>query len=224
MGAFSLIVVINLLNRLSMAVNVDSTGIHSSKPLKRGGTKYQFNYKLGSNTKSNGVYNRQINPKVLLICDSMGKLFDDIDVDVVSLPDYCTALDLRATYRLLVAENRTYQEIIIWVGGNSYCGNILDPKVVVEQIRSVVHELEELYQVPVKVLGLACRPENEFVFKCCKAQNDIVRMDQELHYVAVGQKLSSCAIINKNDGLHLTFYGLASLHEIIQNSVVARLE
>ena len=81
-------------------------------------------------------------PKVLLIGDSLPKLYDDKEVDVVSLPG-CRATDLRGAYTLLENDHRNYSEILLWVGGNSYGGNAMEPEAVVEEIEMIKDELAE---------------------------------------------------------------------------------
>ena len=99
-----------------MAINWDKCGINNAENLKHGGVRYTFRYIRGGQVRHNGIYNRQQMPKILLIGDSMPKLYDDKEVDVVSLPGR-RATDLRGAYTLLENDHRNYSEILLWVGG-----------------------------------------------------------------------------------------------------------
>ena len=125
-----------------MAVNWDACGIYNAQNLKHRGVRYTFRYIRGGQVRHNGIYNRQQMQKVLLIGVSMPKLYDDKEVDVVSLPG-CSATKLRGAYTLLENDHRNYSEILLWVGGNSYGGNVMEPEAVVEEKEMISDEFVE---------------------------------------------------------------------------------
>ena len=205
-----------------MAVNWDACGINNAENLKHGGVRYSFRYFRGGQVRYNGIYNRQQMPKVLLIGDSMPKFYDDKDVDVVSLPG-CRALDLRGAYTLLENEYRSYSEIVLWVGGNSYGGgNVMEPEAVVEQIETISHEFAEYYNAPTRVLGLAVRKQPGQYYDLCKRQNELMQLSPNLAYIGVGTKLSGNTVISSEDDIHLSFYGLAGLRKVILDNVLSK--
>ena len=66
------------------------------------------------------------------------------------------------------------------------------------------------------------RKQAGLYYSRCKHQNDLMRADLSLNFVGVGDRLSSNVVIDNRDDVHLSFYGLAGLKEIIQTKIVLR--